>query len=101
MEGQVAGFGVIRSNPLEGSDAIAELGLFQVEGALRGKGIGAGLHNSIESKLKARGTRKLYTTTNPRNIKAVRFWIGQGFEFEARRTKLNLDTNYYLLSKML
>jgi hypothetical protein len=48
------GFGVIRNEPLEGSERIAELGLFPVD------------------------------AMHPGNLTAVCFWLKRGFEFEAR-----------------
>ncbi len=101
IDGRLAGFGVVKYNPFEGSDGVAELGLFQTKEEFRNRGIGTELLRRIETDLKARRLRKLYTTTNPKNLLAVTYWLKKGFEFEARLSNMNVDTDYYLLSKSL
>jgi len=101
IDSSTVGFGVVKNNPFEGGDGIAELGLFQIKEEYRNQGIGTMLFNSIENTLRAAATRKLYTKVNPKNIRAVVYWLRRGFEFEARLSRMNIDTDYYLLSKVL
>ena len=101
QDSKAIGFGVVKSDPFEGSDSVCELGLFQIDSTHQGKGAGTFLFQSIEAQLRSSGTRKLYTKTNPANLRAVHFWLSRGFEFEARLLKLNGDIDYYLLSKTL
>jgi ribosomal protein S18 acetylase RimI-like enzyme len=98
---KAVGFGVVRSDPFEGSDSVSELGLFAIDKTHQGKGIGTFLFQAIEAELRSSRIRKLYTKTNPANLRAINFWLSRGFEFEARLSKLNGDIDYYLLSKML
>jgi GNAT superfamily N-acetyltransferase len=97
--GALAGFGVIKNNPFEGGDGIAELGLFQIRKEFRNQGIGTRLLNSIEQEMRSASIRKIYTMTNPKNLQAVCYWLKRGFEFEARLHGVNVATDYYLLSK--
>jgi GNAT superfamily N-acetyltransferase len=98
---EIVGFGVIRKNPFEGGDGIAELGLFQIRRECRNQGIGTQLFNAIEENLRSASVRKLYTKTNTKNLQAAYYWLKHGFEFEARLNNMNAKTDYYLLSKDL
>jgi N-acetylglutamate synthase-like GNAT family acetyltransferase len=101
IESNIVGFGVIKNNPFEGGDGISELGLFQIKKEYRNQGIGTKLLASIEQSQVSASIRKIYTKTNPKNLHAVCYWLKHGFEFEARLYKMNVDTDYYLLSKEL
>jgi ribosomal protein S18 acetylase RimI-like enzyme len=95
------GFGVIKYDPFEGSEGIAELGLFQIDIGYRGHGLGTELFGTLMELLKADGIRKIYTMVHPSNISAVCFWLKRGFEFEARLTKFNKEKDYYLIARVL
>jgi len=58
----------------------AYMHLVQVDPALRGHGVGRRLFSQFEAAVKARGCRKIITTSRPQNKTAAKFYEEMGFQ---------------------
>jgi N-acetylglutamate synthase-like GNAT family acetyltransferase len=96
--GTVAGFGVLKYNPFEGGNQLAEIVWLAVSRQYHRTGIGTRLVQYLESLARENSVRKLYIKTSVPNKPAVCFWVMQGYQFEARMLDFSakgLD-DYYL-----
>jgi len=101
-EGKVNGYLSYKSEPFEGGNSVGEIVFLGVDNDSRKQGIGKELVTHIEHFSKEKNIRKLYVKTSPQNINAVRFWVKQGYEFEARLKDFNAeDYDAYLMGKKL
>jgi N-acetylglutamate synthase-like GNAT family acetyltransferase len=94
----VKGFCVIKFNPFEGGNGIAELVFLGIDAENKRTGLGTKLVQYIELILKENGIRKIYVKTSVRNKSAICFWIMQDYKFEARMLDFSLGSHddYYL-----
>jgi len=101
-QSEYIGFYVFNVNPFEGSNGIGEVIFLGIGEKHRGYGYGKKMEEHIEYISKKLNVRKLYVLTNPKNKKAVCFWINMGYEFEARMKDFSSlgDDDYYLGKKI-
>lgn len=94
----VKGFGVIKFNPFEGGNGIAELVFLGINTENKRTGLGSKLVQYLEQILKQNGIRKIYVKTSITNKPAICFWIMQDYKFEARMLDFSLESydDYYL-----
>ncbi len=94
----VKGFCVIKFNPFEGGNRIAEFVFLGIDTENKRTGLGTKLVQYLEQGLKENGVRKIYVKTSVRNKPAICFWIMQDYKFEARMLdfSLELHDDYYL-----
>ena len=83
-EQDVQGFAVLKFEPFEGANGVAEIVWLGVGQQYRRHHVGTNLIKQIEDYATAKGVRKVYIKTSPGNKIAVCFWIIQGYRFEAR-----------------
>ena len=95
------GFESVKSDSIEGADAVSEIVFTYIDDKHRRKGSGSELVRGIELDFKNQGIQKLYTKVNVSNIRASCFWISQGYQFESRLLRLNQGIDYYVLGKEL
>ncbi len=98
VQNLVKGFCVIKFNPFEGGNGIAELVFLGIDMENKRTGLGTKLLQYLERILKEKGIRKIYVKTSVRNKPAICFWIMQGYKFEARMLDFSLESHddYYL-----
>jgi ribosomal protein S18 acetylase RimI-like enzyme len=82
--GTFIGFGVLKSNPFEGANGIAEIVWLGINKDQKRKGFGCSIVKYIEQHAKQMGIRKIYVKTSTNNKSAVCFWVMQNYKFEAR-----------------
>lgn len=93
----VKGFCVVKFNPFEGGNGIAEIVFLGIDTQNKRNGLGTKLIQSLEQILKENGIRKIYVKTSVRNKPAICFWIMQNYKFEARMLDFSLESHddYY------
>jgi len=93
----VKGFCVVKFNPFEGGNGIAEIVFLGIDTHNKRNGLGTKLIQSLEQILKENGIRKIYVKTSVRNKPAICFWIKQDYKFEVRMLdfSLELHDDYY------
>lgn len=94
----VKGFGVVKFNPFEGGNGIAEIVFLGINSENKRTGLGSKLVQYLEQILKNNGIRKIYVKTSVSNKPAICFWIMQNYKFEARMLDFSLKSydDYYL-----
>lgn len=94
----VKGFAVVKFNPFEGGNGIAELVFLGINAENKRTGLGTKLVQYLEQILRKNGVRKIYVKTSVRNKPAICFWIMQDYKFEARMLDFSLESydDYYL-----
>lgn len=94
----VKGFCVVKFNPFEGGNGIAEFVFLGIDTENKRIGLGTKLVQYLEQVLKENGVRKIYVKTSVRNKSAICFWIMQDYKFEARMLDFSLESHddYYL-----
>lgn len=100
-EGRSVGFASSKLDPMEGFDSVAEIVFLYIRPELRRSGIGTSFLQEMEGRLSMRGIRKVFAKVNVENVSAVQFWIGKGYQFEARISGATQDYQVYLLGKRL
>lgn len=93
----VKGFGVVKFNPFEGGNGIAEIVFLGIDTERKRTGLGCKLVHYFEQVLKDKGIRKVYVKTSVTNKPAICFWIMQNYKFEARMLDFSLKSydDYY------
>ena len=94
----VKGFGVIKFNPFEGGNGIAEFVWLGIDKDSKRAGLGSKLVQYLEQYSRENGIRKIYVKTSVTNKSAICFWIMQDYKFEARMLDFSLKSydDYYL-----
>jgi N-acetylglutamate synthase-like GNAT family acetyltransferase len=94
----VRGFGVVKFNPFEGGNNIAEIVWLGIAKQNKRTGLGTKLVQQIEHFLRANNIRKVYVKTSVKNKPAICFWIMQDYKFEARMLDFSFNSldDYYL-----
>lgn len=94
----VKGFGVMKFNPFEGGNGIAEIAWLGIDKQNKRTGFGSKLVQYMEQILKENNIRKIYVKTSMKNKSAICFWIMQDYKFEARMLDFSLKSHddYYL-----
>jgi ribosomal protein S18 acetylase RimI-like enzyme len=94
----VKGFGVVKFNPFEGGNGIAEIVFLGIDTENKRSGLGRKLVQNLEQILKNNGIRKIYVKTSVTNKSAICFWIMQNYKIEARMLDFSLKSydDYYL-----
>jgi ribosomal protein S18 acetylase RimI-like enzyme len=95
--GLTKGFGVIKFNPFEGGNGIAEIVWLGVDKLYKRTGLGTKLVVFMEEYLKENNIRKVYVKTSTKNKSAICFWVMQNYKFEARMLNFSLKSydDYY------
>jgi N-acetylglutamate synthase-like GNAT family acetyltransferase len=98
----VKGFCVVKFNPFEGGNGIAEFVFLGIDTQNKRTGLATKLVQSLEQILKENGIRKMYVKTSVRNKSAICFWIMQDYKFEARMLDFSLESHddYYFGKKI-
>ncbi|MSU00337.1 GNAT family N-acetyltransferase [Tissierella sp. DSM 105185] len=94
----IKGFGVIKFNPFEGGNGIAEFVWLGIDKDSKRAGLGSKLVQYLEQFSRENGIRKIYVKTSVTNKSAICFWIMQDYKFEARMLDFSLKSydDYYL-----
>ena len=102
IDKKVKGYLSYKSEPFEGGNRVGEIVFLGVATDSRKSGYGNEMVKYIENFAYEKNINKIYIKTSPNNIKAVRFWVKQGYEFEARMKDFNGDNHdAYLMGKKL
>ncbi len=102
MEGKIIGFFVLKEDPFEGADYVAEIVWLKIDEPYQRKGYGNKAVKYLEKFASEKDIRKVYVKTSSKNRQAVCFWIKAGYKFEARLLDFGYEghDDYFLTKKL-
>ena len=102
VEEKRIGFFVLKEDPFEGADSVAEIVWLKIDEPYQRKGYGNRAVKYLEKFASKKDIRKVYVKTSSKNKQAVCFWIKAGYKFEARLLDFSYEghDDYFLTKKL-